>query len=245
MINSVSVPLAAHSGPSFRNTLSAGDRNTLALAFFFASLTQDPELAQKVVVLDDPMTSLDEHRSMATVQALRRFQGRVSQIIALSHSKPFLFGLWRDTEASERSALTIHRVTDGSNLAAWDIESDSAGPHSRRYELVEEYLRASDAAKEREVAQSLRPILEAFLRGAFPHAFRGLITLGQFQDQSSRRLGTERELLNEADTSRLGTLIEYSNQFHHETNSAFAAAVINDQELTRYCRMVLAFTRRH
>src|SRR3546814_8259827 len=37
--------------PSFRNTLSAGDRNTLALAFFFASLDQDPDLANKIVVI--------------------------------------------------------------------------------------------------------------------------------------------------------------------------------------------------
>ncbi|MGH8628229.1 MAG: AAA family ATPase, partial [Gammaproteobacteria bacterium] len=54
--------------PSFRNTLSAGDRNTLALAFFFASLDQDANLAGKVVVIDDPISSLDEHRALTTVQ---------------------------------------------------------------------------------------------------------------------------------------------------------------------------------
>jgi wobble nucleotide-excising tRNase len=52
--------------PSFRNTLSAGDRNTLALAFFFASLDRDPALADKIVIIDDPITSLDEHRSLVT-----------------------------------------------------------------------------------------------------------------------------------------------------------------------------------
>jgi wobble nucleotide-excising tRNase len=48
--------------PAFRNTLSSGDRNTLALAFFFASLDQDPNLATAVVVIDDPISSLDDHR---------------------------------------------------------------------------------------------------------------------------------------------------------------------------------------
>lgn len=67
LINNISVPLTADSGPSFKNTMSAGDRNTLALAFFFASLDQDAALAHKIVVIDDPMTSLDEHRSLATV----------------------------------------------------------------------------------------------------------------------------------------------------------------------------------
>ena len=94
LINNAAVPQTADAGPAFRNTLSAGDRNALALAFFFASLEQDPQLAQKIVVIDDPMTSLDEHRSLTTVQELRRLLPRVAQVIVLSHSKPFLCNLW-------------------------------------------------------------------------------------------------------------------------------------------------------
>ncbi|MBR7513273.1 AAA family ATPase, partial [Mycobacterium tuberculosis] len=85
----------------------AGDRNALALAFFFASLDQDPQLAQKVVVIDDPMTSLDEHRSLTTVQEIRRLVGRVAQVIVLSHSKPFLCGLWEGANPADRSAIRV------------------------------------------------------------------------------------------------------------------------------------------
>src|SRR5205085_37937 len=55
LINTVAVPLTGGNAPgaSFRNTLSAGDRNALALAFFFASLDRDPHRAQKIVVIDD------------------------------------------------------------------------------------------------------------------------------------------------------------------------------------------------
>src|SRR3546814_764603 len=73
--------------PSFRNTLSAGDRNTLALAFFFASLDQDPDLANKIVVIDDPITSLDDHRSLTTVQEMRRLAERTAQVIVLSQDR--------------------------------------------------------------------------------------------------------------------------------------------------------------
>jgi len=55
-INNVVVPVTADAAPgqhAFSNTLSSGDRNTLALAFFFASLDQDPNLAGKVIVIDD------------------------------------------------------------------------------------------------------------------------------------------------------------------------------------------------
>jgi wobble nucleotide-excising tRNase len=86
--------VAVHSGtavgtPSFRSTLSAGDRNTLALAFFFASLDRDPDLGNKVVVIDDPIMSLDEHRHLTTVQEIGRLTGRVGQLIVLSHTKAF------------------------------------------------------------------------------------------------------------------------------------------------------------
>ncbi len=105
VINNVSVALTAEAGPAFRNTLSAGDRNTLALAFFFASLDQDPQLAQKIVVIDDPMTSLDEHRSLTTVQEMRRLVARVRQVIVLSHSKPFLCQLWEGADTAARQAI--------------------------------------------------------------------------------------------------------------------------------------------
>jgi wobble nucleotide-excising tRNase len=107
LINNSAVPQSADAGPSFRNTLSAGDRNALALAFFFASLEQDQQLAQKIVVIDDPMTSLDEHRSLTTVQEIRRLLPRVAQVIVLSHSKPFLCNLWEGASAADRSAVRL------------------------------------------------------------------------------------------------------------------------------------------
>ena len=101
MINNTPVPVAGGEPvpgqPSFRNTLSAGDRNTLALAFFFASLDQDPTLTNKVVVIDDPISSLDEHRALTTVQEIRRLAERVAQVIVLSHNKPFLCRIWEGT----------------------------------------------------------------------------------------------------------------------------------------------------
>jgi wobble nucleotide-excising tRNase len=81
--------------PSFRNTLSAGDRNTLALAFFFAALDRDPSLQSTVVVIDDPISSLDEHRSLTTVQEVRHLSARAGQVIVLSHSSRSFAGFGR------------------------------------------------------------------------------------------------------------------------------------------------------
>jgi wobble nucleotide-excising tRNase len=171
LINNVEVPISSGDtvGPAFRNALSSGDRNTVALAFFFASLDQDPQRSHKIVIIDDPMTSLDEHRSLITIQEMRRLEASVSQMIVLSHSKPFLCGLWEGADKYTRTAIRIDRDTTGSTLAAWDVNQDCITEHDRRHNLVREYMRTGNPTNERAVAQALRPILESFIRVAYPN----------------------------------------------------------------------------
>lgn len=244
VINNVSVALTADAGPAFRNTLSAGDRNTLALAFFFASLDQDPQLAQKIVVIDDPMTSLDEHRSLTTVQEMRRLVTRVRQVIVLSHSKPFLCQLWEGADVAARQAILIRRDAVGSTLATWDVNQDCITEHDRRHALVAAYLEAADPATERRVAAALRHILEAFMRVAYPSAFPPGTLLGPFIGVCQQRVGQPNQLLNQTDIDELRALLAYANRFHHDTNAAYETAAINDQELAHFSTRVLAFAKR-
>ncbi|WP_106754593.1 AAA family ATPase [Pannonibacter carbonis] len=244
VINDTSVALTAANGPSFRNTLSAGDRNTLALAFFFASLEQDAQLAQKIVVIDDPMTSLDEHRSLATILEMRRLLLRVSQMIVLSHSKPFLCALWEGADVLTRCALRVSRLGTGSTLAVWDVNQDSITEHDRRHALVRDYINAADPAKERAVAAALRPILEAFVRVAYPGNFPPGSLLGPFLRTCKQLVGGPSEILAQADIDELEILKDYGNRFHHDSNPAWQTALINDQELTDFCNRTLRFSKR-
>ena len=107
--------------PSFRNSLSAGDRNTLALALFFSSLDQNPNLANTVVVIDDPMSSLDDHRSLATVQEVRKLSKRAGQVIVLSHNKRFLCTVWSGADRRECCSLEIRQSGDNSTLGNWNV----------------------------------------------------------------------------------------------------------------------------
>ena len=244
LINDVVVSLTEENGPCFKNTLSAGDRNTLALAFFFASLEQDPQIGQKIVVIDDPMTSLDEHRSLATVQEIQRLLGRVSQIIVLSHSKPFLCGIWEGADRVTRSAMRITRHGLGSTLSAWDVRQDCITEHDWRHEQVRDYIIAGNPANERAVAAALRPILEAFMRVAYPAEFPPETMLGQFTDMCRRRLGQANQVLDANDTTELRALLNYGNRFHHDSNPAYETAAINDLELLDFARRTLAFAKR-
>lgn len=244
IINNVAVSPTAKAGPSFRNTLSAGDRNTLALAFFCASLDQDPALAQKIVVVDDPMTSLDEHRSLTTVQEIRRLIQRVSQVIVLSHSKPFLCALWQGTDETLRSSAMVARDGSGSTLAQWDVNRDSVTEHDRRHALVRSYLATGSAPDPRAVAAALRPILEAFVRVAYPAWFPPGSLLGPFIGICDQRVGTPDEILSKSDIVNLRDLLDYANCFHHEANLAYETEAINEQQLAHFCERTLRFARR-
>ena len=238
------LPVAVASGaiargePSFRNTLSSGDRNTLALAFFFASLDRDPNLGSKVVVVDDPISSLDDHRSLTTVQQVRDLATRAAQVVVLSHNKRFLCGVWEGATAHPRIALEIARDGEGSTLRQWDVDADSITEHDRRHARLMNYVAVGDQ-DQREVAQAIRPHLEAFLRVAWPEHVPPGTLLGPFLKTCRERLGSPKEVLGSEATKELAELVEYANRFHHDTNPAWETEAINDVELRGFLERTL------
>lgn len=247
VINNTAVAVAGGSPQpgehSFKNTLSTGDRNALALAFFFASIELDPNLATKTVVIDDPVSSLDEHRSLTTVQEIRRFSTRVAQVIVLSHSKPFLCRIWEGADPTTRAALHVIREGNGSTIESWNVDNDSITEHDRRDAGLRDYL-ANGAGNDREIARSLRPHVEAFFRVAYPEHFPPGKLLGQFRGLCDQRVNTAQQILNAADIQELRDIVEYANRFHHDTNAAWETEDVNAGQLTGFVSRVLTFVRR-
>jgi wobble nucleotide-excising tRNase len=254
VINSLAVPIDGGiiepGEPAFKNTLSSGDRNALALAFFLSSVDPDPQapnpnLAQKVIVVDDPVSSFDEHRTFATVQELRRLGTRAAQLVILSHSKDFLCKVWRGIDQAQGTAIKIERHADGSSIVPWDINNDSLTEHDRNHCLLRSYLLNGPGPDSRRVATALRPTVEGFLRVARPEDFPPAPRiLHRFIRDCRSRQGTLAEILNARDTRELGEIVEYADLFHHETNSAWETVVINDGELQLFVRRVLDFATR-
>lgn len=253
IINNTAVAVAGGHPPSgehaFKNTLSAGDRNALALAFFFASIELDPNIATKTVVIDDPVSSLDEHRSLTTVQEIRRLSTRVAQIIILSHSKPFLCRIWESAAPASRTApdhrVALHVVRDGngSTISTWNVDYDSITEHDRRDAALRDY-KTNGAGNDREIAQSLRPHVEAFLRVACPEHFPPGTLLGPFRGLCDQRVNTTQQILHATDIQELRDIVEYANRFHHDTNPAWETETVNAGELTGFVTRVLMFVKR-
>ena len=190
------------------------------------------------------MTSLDENRSLTTVQEVKRLIGKVSQVVVLSHSRPFLCSLWDSTDRIARTAIKVIRENDGSNLIPWDVKQDSITEHDKRHAKVVAYIASNNAADEREVAQALRPILESYMRVAYPEDFPPDSLLGPFINVCEQRRGRPNEILDAANIAELQDLLDYANKFHHDSNQAWETEVINDQMLQQFCKRTLAFTRR-
>ncbi len=80
--------------PSFKNTLSRGDKNTLAFAFFLAFMEKKSNLENVCLIFDDPLSSLDENRQLQTAFIIMKLADKVSQTFILTHKKTFMRALY-------------------------------------------------------------------------------------------------------------------------------------------------------
>ena len=225
---------------SFRNSMSAGDRNTLALALFFSSLDQNPNLENTTVVIDDPVSSLDDHRSVTTVQEVGRLATQAGQVIVMSHNKSFLCSIWEEVKSEERVAIELAQNGNTSTIRSWNVTQEAFTRHDQRFSLLREYADTGNNPS-LEVAQAIRFHLEGFLRVACPSDFPPGRLLGQFVNACKQRVGQNDEILNENMTQELQFILKYANRFHHDTSPAWDPKVINATELKGFVTRALSF----
>ncbi|MFI3190844.1 MAG: AAA family ATPase [Methylococcales bacterium] len=75
---------------AFSTALSAGDKRTLAFSFFVAHLEDDSDISEKIIVVDDPICSLDRGRRNHTKRILCDISKKSKQIIIMGHDPYFL-----------------------------------------------------------------------------------------------------------------------------------------------------------
>jgi wobble nucleotide-excising tRNase len=157
--------------PSFKNTLSAGDKSTLALAFFLALLEQDANRANKVVVFDDPFASMDSFRRMHTVNQIFRSGETCAQVIVLSHEASFLKQLWDRIAPADRKTLQLARIgEENTTIVEWDLERVLQARYKADIDTLQRFYAAGEGER-MNVIQKIRPVLEGFCRTLYPAQF--------------------------------------------------------------------------
>ncbi|ADU14093.1 AAA family ATPase [Asticcacaulis excentricus] len=165
--------------PTFKNTLSTGDKTTLAFAFFLASLDRHPDLANRIVVLDDPLSSHDSHRQAKTIDLLDSLCPRTSQVIVLSHDQHFLRRVSKRCAAVDQVSYEI--IYEGAE--AWskavnvDLDQlcESDDERQRRQLLAYYETRAGTPS---DVAPAVRKVLETHYRRTYRAYFKPGDNLG-------------------------------------------------------------------
>ena len=223
--------------PSFKNTLSSGDRSTLALAFFLAQLEHDPERAEKIVVFDDPFNSQDSFRKDCTVQKIKKCGENCKQVIVLSHDMNFLKRVWDRlaTQPSERKCLHLTRVgVRDTRICAWDIEEATQAPYLLDQKTLADYYHSCEG-KPRDVVNKIRPVAETYCKNLYPGEFGG-DTLGIIIGKI-RRAGSNHQLFHILDD--LDGLNEYTRRYHHGENPNWATEPIDETELQGFVHRTL------
>lgn len=224
--------------PSFTTALSEGDKRTLAFAFFIASALEDPKLANRTVVIDDPMCSLDLNRRHHTRVVLKKIHSRAAQLVVLAHDPYFLRDL-RDSIMKEAKGAPITVFQLGAALnnytdfGPFDIDKECESIYSQRHRLLNEF--ASGAGGDpKSVAVAIRPMLEGYLHRRFPGLLPHGLMFGQVVMRIRDALAPSPLCHAKNLVDELNQINDYAGRFHHDTNPDADVAIITASELKIY-----------
>lgn len=156
---------------SVKNSLSEGDKNAIAFCLFLAKLenySQD-NLANKIIVFDDPLTSFDQNRRNSTIAQLVDLYGKCAQMLVLSHNLSFLIELHghKGIKKSDKKVLRIqHSIypTDHSSIEEYEFKDEKSSNFASYIDSMETYLDAPTDRNKESALRSIRLALEAYLK---------------------------------------------------------------------------------
>lgn len=229
------------SKPSLYNTLSSGDKSTLALAYFLSILDSEPDKANSIVVFDDPFHGQDRSRRTRTLERINDVASTFGQTFVLSHDLEFA----RDVERTTVSDVRTFAFTGGSGttMKPVDLPALSAPSFIKDYRALEGYVQTptNDEATCRAVVKSIRQSLEGYLRVKYPGQFSNNDYLGDMI-KKIREAPAGSVLANgSALVTDLTQVNDYSKGHHHAQESIDP---IDSAELVNYANQAISIIHR-
>ncbi|MFZ2207177.1 MAG: AAA family ATPase [Porticoccaceae bacterium] len=234
--------------PSFATALSDGDKRTLAFAFFVASTLEDPKLASRTVIVDDPMCSLDLNRRHHTRAVLKKIHSKAAQLVVLAHDAYFLRDLRDALRKEDKSAMiAVFQLaaaqSNYTDFAALDIDKECESDYARHHRVLNEFG-AGAGGDPKFVAKAIRPMLEGYLHRRFPGLVSKELLFGQvvvhIRDATAPSpLCHAKNLVDE-----LNEINEYAGQFHHDTNPDADSVAVTASELKTFVERALGLVHK-
>ena len=228
-------------GRRFETALSESDKRTLAFAFFLASTLTRADIGSKIVVIDDPVSSLDEPRRAQTMSLLVKAASAARQLIVLSHGIFFVRDLARRMNDNKvpSTVLTIRRHGPTySGIFDIDIETECESGYFQQHRIISDYISGSstDALK---AAQAIRKVTEGYVHRRFPGVVPRQDTLGVIVEKIKKSVPGETLHFAYDIRDELESINVYAREFHHETAKTTQPPT-DDQTVTHYCKKALA-----
>lgn len=199
--------------PCFKNTLSEGDKSTLAFAFFIASLEKMLYLDKQIVILDDPLSSLDETRREATARVLLDLSPKLNQLCVFTHKKDFLWMVFDKIQNNTVLQLRSDK-TNGSWLEPFDVEEDRKSEYAKMVEAMQRYVDEDFGLTPDTMQGNIRKVFEIVLKTKY---YRILATDIKGKKGLAKLLETlfDAGLLDAALKPQLFDLCSVANDSHH------------------------------
>ncbi|MHB9150942.1 MAG: AAA family ATPase [Thermoleophilia bacterium] len=242
-IDGTSVPLgepaAPKDEPCFGNTLSEGEKNLFALSLFLAHVKNRPDLQDVVVVIDDPVNSLDQDRRLMIAETLLSMLDDLAQVIVLTHEPRLAHMLYRSQPRGECKMLCIRRENGSSCLREWDsMNRDLATDYFRNYFTIADFVGGRAVSWEL-VSRSLRPFLEDYLRQRFPGEFGVDEWLGQMTDRIEAATEDHPLTALKPKLDNIRLLAKATNPVHHGSTHSPGAEQLNASSTELYAKKTL------
>lgn len=232
--HSVKAGEAQKGEPSFATVLSAGDKFTLALAFFISQVRSDPDLSKARIVFDDPFNSQDTQRQWETTSQIRALASDSCQVIVLSHDPRFLKLIEKNATACSTFQMMCDDAGIGS-ISNWSSEEELKEIYVRQAERIREYAatgKSLPGSTDESLIKDLRPFLEDFIRARFPGRFASLVMLDDMAKQIEEA-GSDDPLFRYISAFR--AINEYSRDNMHG-----GASVPDPGQLRAQCKRIVS-----
>jgi wobble nucleotide-excising tRNase len=229
--------------PSFRYSLSEGDKNALALSFFLTKLESDGNIQDKIIVFDDPVSSFDLNRKSATINKLVEFGQQAKQLFVFSHNLIFASEFWKSANQVSCTAQcsSIAFIGNSSCIVEYDIDTESLSSILKDSLRIKDYISNGCITDQdrRSIARCLRPALESYFHLKFFDLVTSTDWLGNFIDKVRNAGTTDPFFRLQGHVSDLTDINNYSKKYHHRFNSNNESEPVSDAELRNYCQRTL------
>ncbi|MGZ3797712.1 MAG: AAA family ATPase, partial [Pseudobdellovibrionaceae bacterium] len=236
-------------GKLVTGSLSEGEKTAIALCYFLCTLEADnKKIKDLIIVVDDPISSLDTKALNYAFSMLKSFLGKAGQLIILTHNLNFMNevkkwlknkteGSLEDPSKATATLLFLEPVRNAKERAS---EIKILPKLLREYESEYHYLFHTVLKYARDpnahegwvmlIPNAMRKVLDVFLAFKFPGSsgFAGKIeqALSTVPEADSHRVrAIERLVQSESHADNLDDLLTFSTMTIEETEAASKAVL--------------------